>query len=168
MSKNLVYVSIAVLAVIAIVLGYQIYQQQRLTAPSSSTPLPVTTQDQQPDFNRQSYPLIGNFPGNNTSDEERKKFSDAVRAQAKESDMLDITGCKANPLVYKIKLGSDFKIKNSDTVEHKLYIGGAEKYKIPANTTITVKANFEPGPGTYGYSCDETNKNEVGLFLITE
>lgn len=170
MTKNLVYVGIIVLAVVAIYLGYKIYQQQiglksQTKTPgqqiqSNTSPKPAAPQTTQPTF-------VLNFPGPNSSDEETRKFAEDVQANAKETGELNISQCKPNPQVLKVKLGSEFKIKNSDLSEHKIYIAGKEKFSASPNSTVTAKAAFDKGSGTYGYGCDSDN-TLAGAFFVVE
>lgn len=165
MAKRFVYFGIVVLAAIAIFLGYQIYQQYQLKQSSGTKLEPGQTSVNQSVAPKETDVL--NFPGPNASEEETRKFAETVQANAKETGELDISRCEPNPKVLKVKLGSEFKIKNSDPSEHKIYIANREEFSATPDSTVTVKASFGKGPGTYGYGCDG-DSTLVGAFFVVE
>lgn len=186
MAKNLVYVGVVVLAVIAVVLGYKIYQQQlayKQTAPKNQS----TTGQQSgvkttPKLSPKPSPLsqsqqtsaaelaeVLQFPGPNATEAERKEQSDLVNKLGNQfggATFLDISGCNPNPVVYRVKQGGSFKVKNSDQTEHTFYTDPGRKTKIPANLeqTLTSKA-IGDNYGDYSYNCDSST-NPVGIIQI--
>lgn len=183
MAKNLVYVGVIVLAVIAIVLGYKIYQQtlanktvstteqpQSKTKPqptSRQITIPATPQTQQPSAAEVAEVL--KFPGPNATEVERKKHSDLVNKLGNQfggATFLDISGCNPNPVVYRVKQGSSFKVKNSDQIEHTIYTDPIRQTKISANSEQTVESkNIGVNNGDYGYNCDSST-NPAGIIQI--
>lgn len=156
MEKKLAYVGIAVLVVIAVVLGYQIYQQQTgYNTPEQNnqqyvTPqVPINTQQtNQPAIES----LLKRFVAPHNSPEEKAKFFSDLNAVAKETDLLSVTNCKPNPSVLKVKKGSSFKITNEDN--RSITLGIIEQnIIINSKSTVTVEANWE---GATGLHCESS------------
>lgn len=181
MPKKLVYAGIIALAVIALVLGYKIYQQQIGKGEQSITPNQqvnnATTPNSEvnqatPDASLSRTPsaaeisAVLNFPGPNATAEERKKHSDLVNKLGDEAgfSFLNISGCKPVPVVYRVKLGSTFKVKNTDSVDHTIYT--AKKVTIKANSEQTLNSKeIGDNLGDYGYGCDNSS-GAAGIIQI--
>lgn len=181
MAKNLVYIGIAVLAVIAVVLGYQIYQQTvskkapttRQQPPTRTITQPVGTQSstqtapQKTELTAKEKQVL-NFPGPNASQEEKNAWEAVVRKLGAESEgvaYLDISGCKPNPVVYRVKLDSSFMVKNSDQKDHEIY--NAKRVTIKANSTQTLRTQeIGSNIGLLGYGCDGSPGLGVGIIQI--
>lgn len=184
MAKNLVYVGIAVLAAIAVILGYKIYQQQRayqqvgLTNQSSqptkqpsgvraSPKASPSPQAQQPSAAEVAKVL--KFPGANATEAERKNHSDLVNKLGNQfggAAFLDISGCNPNPVVYRVKQGGTFKVKNSDQTDHTIYT--SIRNTIPANSEKTLESKtIGDNMGAYGYGCDGSS-GTVGIIQIVQ
>src|SRR5688572_18245360 len=108
MSKNLIYVGIAALLIIAVVLGYKIYQQQTGVTPilptnlqSQNTSQPTTNQATSAAFVESDNPAdrsaVLNFPDSNASEAEKKKWGEKVISIAKQTNLLGINNCETIP-----------------------------------------------------------------------
>lgn len=179
MSKNLVYIGVVVLAVIAVILGYNIYQQQSGGATTPSTQQPQTRDITQPiqqgtdQTTTQKKELTAEekqvlqFPGPNASEAERKAWADLVNKLGNESGVpyLDITGCSPTPVVYRVKLDGTFKVKNSGQTDHVIYTGD-KRTTIKANSEQSVSSSSMGNtPGDYGYSCDGS-PSSIGIIQV--
>jgi len=180
MGNKLMIVGIVVLAVIAVVLGYQIYQETLASKPQSvsqtQTPiLPQTVGDtnisqvspQPQDIDVES--ILKQFPSSTATDEERIKSNDYLLSLGQEVDTLTIVSsatanCSPTPKILRVKKGTEFKIVNQDNVDHKLSMFQKD-ISVKANTTITVKTDW--GAGAYGYVCDGTGRR-VGILHIID
>lgn len=103
-------------------------------------------------------------PAQNASQDQQKQFFDLVSKTAKTSDALDISQCKPNPVVMKVKYGGTFPAKNTDSVPHRIVFDKDHVYTIPANGQTAVEVNFGKAAGIYGYGCDSTNY-AVGMLF---
>ncbi|MBI2013342.1 MAG: hypothetical protein HYS87_00700 [Candidatus Colwellbacteria bacterium] len=107
-----------------------------------------------------------NTPGQDATDEERRQHFELAAMLAEEADLLDITGCKADPVVLKLTDQETFGVKNDDIVPHVLRISDEIEFTVEANSTTGLKADFGHGVGLYGYGCDGST-GAIGLFLVT-
>jgi len=181
MSKYLLFFGIVVLAVIAVVLGYQIYKQT--TGTGIAPPVVQTPPIQQSVINTdisQISPLPQNididvesilkqFPDTTATDEEKTKFNEYLFSLAQEADTLTIVSsatanCSPTPKILRVKKETEFKIVNQDNVDHKLSMFQKDIY-AKANTTTTVKTDW--GTGAFGYICGDTGPR-VGIFIIID
>lgn len=175
MTKKLVYVGVVVLALIAVILGYKIYQQtissQSAPKPKPSAefqdvtiPKPGVNNSQQTDTSSQSIDLdsiFKRFPGPNATAEEIQSFHDYLYTISRETGLITLKDCKADPQVLRVKKGQEFKIKNEDSVDHKLTMPG-KQVSVKAAGEITLTASEI---GEYGYGCDTApNKSNVGII----
>lgn len=179
MSKNLIYVGIAALVIIAVVLGYKIYQQQIQIPPTASTgdqsqnisEAPLTNQATSAPastIDNAERQKLFSFPGPDATEAERKSHSDLVNKlgnQFASSTFLDITGCQPNPIVYRVKLGGSFRVKNSDQIDHTLSTDKKTVVKAGSDTTISSTAIGDK-PGDYGYGCDGSTGSGVGIIQL--
>lgn len=180
MAKNLVYLGVVVLAVIAVILGYNIYQQQTggtatlpNTQPSKIQSAPQTGGNQsstQPTTQKRELTAeekqVLTFPGPNATEAEKKTHTDLVDQLGNKSGyaVLDISGCAPFPVVYRIKQGGSISIKNSDKVDH--VINTARKVTIKADSTQTVNSKeIGDNLGEYAYACDGS-RSSVGILKI--
>lgn len=162
MSKNLVYIGIAVLIVVALILGYKIYEQQTgyklgsLRGKSDSVTVkpnrsPSSTESSSTTSKSDKEKSVLNFPADNASPEQMNKFFDEVGRLGVESNTLQIAKCQPSPLVIRVKKGASFNITNSDSVERELIVDPTHKYKVSAGGLVSFKADF--GTGILGYRC---------------
>lgn len=175
MKDIFMYIFIVLLVVIAAGLGYFIYKKS-LTEPASvevgedqvtaSRP-PQSLQDLEGVASEEEVAVL-NAPGPDATEEERRSHFLLVQKAAKASPYLDITKCSiAQPVVFEVKDGATFTVKNEDTIEHGIVIDAEHTYRIPAGETKDIVADFGKGPGVYGFGCDSV-PHAVGFFLISE
>jgi len=142
----------------AIVLGYNLYSQSKVTAVDpDATVAPVILPSSQK--------TVLDTPNENSSEEEKREYENLVRAQAEESSFLDLTDCLAVPKVLKIKNNSPIKIKNSSDKEHAIVLTEKQEHSIATGKEISITFEFFNGPGVYAYGCDRSPR-PVGIFLV--
>jgi len=163
-------IAIVVLIVVALVLGFAIKNKGGDKAPvdTPSNGGGVSAGADQRDLSRLSDDerATMDIPYNGT-DEEKQTHFDLAASLARESDALDLSGCLGSPLVMVVSVGSDLKVKNSDSVSHRLIFDQDTSFDIPAGKTETIKDVFSQGVGLYGYGCDQ-HAGVAGLFLVTQ
>ncbi len=158
MAKNFVYIGIAVLALIAVVLGYKIYQQKltstlpqtnqstqnRPTTPTSvNQATPGEAQTPSVDLGEQER-LVKSVPLPTAPLEARIAFNDQLKKYEKETGTIEITNCKPLPLIFRVKGETSFSIKNNDAVEYKISVGG-QKITLAPNSMSTMMAGKADG-----------------------
>lgn len=144
---------IVVLVIIAIILGYAVYNQQQNKLPSSSTslttpPIPLTSNLTEEEK------FILNPPSATASSDLKKKHADTIAKLAKEGSSLEIKDCKPNILVLQVKQGSDLVAKNLDSVKHRLIFDSEHIFELPASGSKTINVDFKYGTGDYGFVCE--------------
>jgi hypothetical protein len=178
MSKS--NIIIILLVALAVALGFLIYSQfqGRLTSAkklAEETPSEERAGVKPPgDEMRRPTPggltedekILFNPPPQGASEAEIKEFRDSVRKLAKKTSTLNLSKCeKPSPLVIEVEPGSEFKVQNSDSVDHTLYIRSINYTNtIPAGQTKAVKAD-DFKIGSHGYSCDGL-RGVVGYIII--
>jgi hypothetical protein len=98
-------------------------------------------------------------------DEKMKHYQFAISI-AKEAEYLNITDCKSNPLVWKVKNGTMVKLKNGGSTEATITMDDKHIYSVAAKSTKSIKADFGMGEGLYGYGCNNS-PTPVGMILVT-
>lgn len=97
--------------------------------------------------------------------EEKKQYAVEVAKLAKTAPALDVTGCKPEPLVYKVDLKGSFKIINRDAIPHTVRYLSTQTV-VPAHGTTTVKTSqLFSKAGDYGYGCDNPFA-KMGVFMV--
>jgi len=124
--------------------------------PLPSTPLPASPQTKSangrilsPDEQRAL-----RVPLQSASAEEKQQHAQTLATLVKTAPVLDITGCRPEPIVYQADLNGSFQVRNNDTVAHKLRYGSL-MVAIPPQATTTVQTSqlFKTAKD-YGYGCD--------------
>ena len=107
--------------------------------------------------------LIANFPNQDSTDEEKKQWNEAVIGTSVNVNVLEISGCMPEPPVLEVGPGESIEIKNSDEVARTLLIGPPYGHiTIPAGGTRGMV--FDEGrSGFLGYGCDDS---PGGIFYI--
>lgn len=180
MSKNLVYIGIAALAILAILLGYQIYQQQTgIGSQTLPTPNPVVQNNStsplnstQPQATRSSTidqyidldSVFKQFPGPNATEEEKIRFNDYLLSIGKEGDTLTISNCKPIPVVFRVRKGTEFSLSNLDNMDHTLNVSQVT-FSVKARETKRVKTDNLDGAN--GYYCDGVG-SKIGILHIVQ
>ncbi|MDP3778758.1 MAG: hypothetical protein Q8R30_01760 [bacterium] len=163
--NQLITIVLIVLVLIALVLGYFIYvqlsplgvAQKDYSTESGSSPNQNLTADEQ---------AVLNPPAKGSTEDAFKQHAELVQRLAKDADYLDITGCAANPVVFRVKDKTKIAVKNSDQGKHSLIFDSAHIYEIPPHATTQIAIDFSHGSGIYGYGCDGV-PHAVGMFLVT-
>lgn len=156
MATKLVYLGVVILTLIAIFLGYKIYQQQVSLEQTASTtqnasiqkiqnnnsPKPEVQQTQdkitQPqESSIEEANLVKTAPLNATV-EERIEYSKKLNQFAKDATTIEITDCRPYPLIVRVQENTAPYIVNNDYIEHALRLGETD-LKVPAKGTISVK-----------------------------
>lgn len=175
MARNLVYIGIVVLAIIAVVLGYNIYKQQlaykqtltqkqtvipkkqlRPTPPSQTSSVSNTMSE-----DRQK---IATYPGPSAPDDQKKELSRIIEKNVQVSDTLNVTQCNTTPLVLQTIKGADIKLVNDDSVVRSIMFGPGKQYDVPIKKTLTIKPDLNNGINFY--RCNLTGSPIVGIVLI--
>lgn len=142
MSKNLIYIGIGILAIIAVFLGYKIYQQQasfkQIASQTKPTPTVQVQQSSQPQDSSAEENLIKAAPPQDASEQDRTAYYQKLQGLAKDAATIEITNCTLNPLIIRTKEGTVLSIKNNDGIEHTV-VSGTDKLKVPANGMISTK-----------------------------
>ena len=151
MKKYFLIIAVAILLLLAAAQSYFLYQKKLAGGPADKTPKEVVWEN------------VLVFPGPGATPEEQRAHFVLAEKTALAADEIDLTGCKANPVVVRMKEGDEIRVKNSDGKSHVLLVSADEKYSIEANSTKSLKPLFLKGPGLYGYNCDD--KLLVGILL---
>lgn len=179
MGKTLLYIGIVGLVIIAVVLGYTIYQQQitsslnnqsvstnqQYITPQVSTNNSTATAPATNQLSAQEIAVL-NFPGPNATDAEIRQHGELVDKLSIRASALDITNCKPNPLVFEIEEGTTFKVRNTGSVAVEL-VRGDKIVTVPANTEKGVKITdlAKEQFGNIGYACMD-QQGPTGVIQI--
>lgn len=174
---NIIIVSLFIAAIGLAIVIYQQNSQESLQKEESATPSSLSPEEsistssgiQPPTLNlsklsKEEIEVMS--ISSQSTEEERRKHFELAKSIAKTSEMLEIFNCLANPIVIKLKLGSNVTIRNLDSIEHAIRINKDLSYKIPAKGTKVVKVDFGRGHGLYGYGCDGIGPS--GLMLVEQ
>ena len=161
------YLAIVLLALVAIVLGYLIYQQQFSEESTSQESLTRSGIEQTPQKKSTDEIVeVLNIPPPDASQEEKQKHFELALREAKEASYLDITQCTlAAPVVFKVREGESFEVRNNDTEPHTIIINPENTFTIPAKESRDIAPDFVQGPGLYGYACDNVPR-AVGMLFV--
>jgi len=173
MTKTLLYIGIAVLAVIAVVLGYKIWEQLQIPPiqRTQDTSVPQTVGNQQtsqqttqsPSIPQSDWDRIVNFDSTKEDEEANIDFTDTVVKYAKESNIIEFNQCKASPLIVTMKIGSEFTIRSTDSKEQSIAFG-SKQYLLKPGDSLQVKEDFAQVPGIYRYACSYGSGN-TGTYI---
>jgi len=174
-----------ILIIASVVLGYGIYKQRserpgggngQLVLVQSVTPDRTEPRVEQSSFINPSLDELDlseeekkalSFPNMDASDQEKQSHSELVKSIATSSPYLDISGCVvAEPIVFKIKQGETFTVRNGDDVAHAMVFDKEHRFDVAPRNTKNIVADFGHGPGIYGYACDLIPRI-MGLILVT-
>jgi hypothetical protein len=96
----------------------------------------------------------------------KKKNYRLIRDTSKVTDTINLTACKIYPVVTRVTLGSVLNVINYDSSPHVLETDKAHKVRIPANSRVTIKADFGHGAGLYSWVCDGSNNPLIGMIIV--
>lgn len=186
--KYAIPLTIAVLAAVAVLLGYSLYNQfgAPKPAPSTKAPPPAASSSQQAlPTGSQAQPSQGaggasgkppwvatlsatersffTIPGADASQEEKESHASLVRKNTQSAGEVSIQkDCQPSPLAFAADNTLTFKVKNTDTVSHTVKIGPTGRYTLAPGESSTV--TLEKKGTILGYACDFYSP--VG-FLVT-
>ncbi len=81
---------------------------------------------------------------------------------------VDISECKAKPLVLQSSQTSKVKMKNSGKAQVSISFDGKKNVKVATGKSAEINSELVHGPGLYGYLCEQTGfKGLVGFVLVT-
>jgi len=185
-NNKLLIILIVTFILIAVILSFAIYKQRSYetddilfqrrflsdTSPDSiadNSPKPTPTQsgDNLDELSIEELEsLVLDPPEKYASNEEKERHFSIVQRIAKSAEYLDITKCNvASPVVFKVKDGEAFIVKNDSSVEHTISIHDNQIFSIAAHSTKSIQPDFKIGAGVYGYGCDSSPR-EVGMLLV--
>ena len=182
MGNKLMIGGIAVLVIMAVILGYLIYQEtlgpkpQSVSQQTQTPTIPQTVGDQQ---TRQSASATDNaiiaadrkkiseYPGPGAPEAQGKEFQEIIDRNAQSSETLDITKCETNPMVLKVKRGPSIKIVNNDSESNTILFGPDNQYEVPPRDSANMVVDLDPG--IHRYRCTSISGSPiVGAFVVTE
>src|SRR3989344_194825 len=106
------------------------------------------------------------FPKDGASPDEIGAWHEYINGISTESPVLNITDCKPQPMVIRLKNNQNLQIKNSNNHPHNIYHGpkdNPELYiEVPAESQKHFKLDFL-NQGIFGYKCDD---QRVGIFFV--
>ena len=167
-------VLILILIVVAIGLASLFYKSDVSSpVPSSGgatvTPSPITPingNGDQPISASDKDKLI-NAPGPNATEEEFNEHFLLAERYAVVTDVLEVNDCNTNPFVLKVKSGDTFTVKNIGRLDLQLSFVKDGPLTISAGQSQKIQADFQNGPGLYGYGCSDPDvKSTIGLVLV--
>lgn len=159
---------VLILLAVALVLGYAIYVKMPKTSQSNITPQetqssPATRAPEAATTSATRRPpwiaslseadkALFNTPSSDASDEVKRKFSENLRSNAKSVPEITISkDCRPSPIAYSVDKSLSFKVKNTDTVQHKVFIYQSSQHVIEPSSTVTITLEKK---GSISYGCD--------------
>ncbi len=162
MNPKLLNVGLVVLTVIALVLGYFVYEK---FAPVRITPKPeagLLERMQQTGTDVPNYAdmtdaeLVSALP--NPADvpaEAMTAFAGVVTSRAVSTNRVSIgAGCAADPKIVDVAVGDTVTFVNEDRVVHTLNVTPKHAVRLEPGASAELATDFETGTGMYGYPCD--------------
>lgn len=111
--------------------------------------------------------VVSSYLGPGSSLAEKKEFGEVIVRNSIATTKLDISNCQPNPLVIKMKKGTEVKVINNDYVVRSVFFGPNQQYDIPREGNTSFKANLHKGINLY--RCNLDNQNPiVGAFLLED
>lgn len=109
--------------------------------------------------------LTASSNGSNVSVDERNAIANKV---AKETGSIKIANCEANPVVLKVKSGTNYTFKNDSTKEVVVvFYKDNLSRPVPAFGEISVTADWtNDNFGLFGYYCTTSTEVHQGLVLM--
>ena len=101
------------------------------------------------------------------SEDKIDKYVEDVAAASVASGTLDMTNCKPNPEIIKVKTGDTLTIQNNGDKDITVLLTANIKWLVPAKKSTPAK--IDTGGGVYPLSCQEQGgslKYRVGTFTV--
>ena len=99
-----------------------------------------------------------------------EQYNERVNQLSEEGDTITMgTNCAMDPLILKLKTGSELKLQNNDSVEHFIVFEDSNFFSVSANDTrsINITETFGKSDGIYRYRCGEReDSSNVGIMYI--
>src|SRR5690606_13304230 len=74
-------------------------------------------------------------------------------------------GCKVDPVIAEVTMGSDLVFQNDDDRPRTLQLAADKSLVVPARGSKTFTVDFSTGSGMYGYLCD-SQMVLVGMLVV--
>jgi hypothetical protein len=164
--------------VVALVLGYKIYEKKS-DAPVSNTPITTNTQNAQQDNIQQDAPSaitnsqipVGDLAilraaiAPSATDEQKEAFFSTVNKYAVNTNSIEITSCLPEPIVAAVKQGGEITLVNNGSKTETIAFDPSHTYTVGAKTSKKIKADLGHGLGDYGYTCPD-KEGVAGIVSI--
>lgn len=163
---------ILVLSLLALALGFLVFDKSKIYVPQKS-----------PESKLQSNKSLSLISSGEFSEDEIKLLrppqQGASKAEVDEHSKLaaklsvigkevDISNCKAKPLVLQAHEAFMIRVINSGKTDIMINFDGKKNLEIPAGKSIELNSVFVHGAGLYGYVCEKLGfKGLVGFVLVT-
>ena len=175
-------ITVAVLAVVAIILLALIYKQEMPAtqnsnsnsnsgSPSQASPQAAlvpdfSNEDGTLDVEKQKAYLFG--ISISSSDEEKAAHYQYATSIAESAEYLDLTSCaNVYPLVLEMSDGDEITLKNDSDKDVTLALDEVTAYVVKAKSTELISPTFGRSVGLYGYGCqDSTGARGAGMILV--
>ncbi len=177
MNINTKKILVAVLVITAVALAGVFYNQKKGIVSSVSPNSNSNSQEQAAAVGLGWRPIPGSEEESmfsikiDSTEEEKAKHYQYAISIAKESEFLDLSTCKPQPLVWKVTNESEVTLKNDSDAQVTMGIDPEHIYVVEANSTETITADFGKGQGLYGYgfSCNGAEPGSSGwVFVVPE
>lgn len=179
MGNKFLTITILVLVLVGLTLGYFIYQGsisnkegQNMEPEISNTinneaePTDSTGTSQATPTPNPNKEAILKFPDENASAEEKSKHADLISESAVRADYLNLTNCQADPLVFAVDKGKAITAKNDGEIAISINTGGNDlTIEKKSQIQINTDSFFGGTVGDHGYGCSEV-KGIAGIVKI--
>lgn len=179
MSKSLLRLAIILIIILIGIWGYYFYAQssrKNIQTPSKVSTSPEPTKsigqkstNQALSFNDERL-LLTYMDIVNPTDDQKIKFREVLEKFAKLGDSVSISKCEATPIALKVKIGTEIKVTNKDSIDYTIRLAGKGQYTLSAKQTIIIKSD-DFGVGIHGYRCegkDYESQPVAGILDIVE
>lgn len=163
--RNSQKIIVAVLLVLAIVLGFFVYKKTHLQAKSLQSVQTNQTKIGDNSLSDNEKRLLA-VPGPNAPADEIKQHSELAAKLAVLGNEIEIGDCKAKPLVLQVKQATTFNLKNSGSSKVAITFDSNLVTYLDSGKSTAVKASLNHGPGLYGYRCTTNNFNAISGFVL--
>ena len=163
-SKHFTLITILILVVVAVVLGYFILSSAGVNIPFSLTNKDGSTSSDPRELSSDEKAVLILPDGKDK--EAGKKHNLLVTKLAKQSSVLIISDCQPQPLVTKIAEGSKLTITNEGDTDVTIIVDPENTFTVIKGGTKVITVDFGKGPGFYGYNCDGGTTTS-GLLFVT-
>lgn len=166
---NKLNVLIVTLVVVALILGWAIYNKFSLPVRTRATPTSSSsaqlTQINTATPSAQEKSALLKFPGPKSTDQEKSTYFQLASKFAQPSSSLEINNCNPIPLVLWVRDGQKFTINNLESTKHTVqFFNDQHLYKLDANSSLIATADV--GIGDHGIFCDNFD-SPVGVLHVS-